>query len=447
MRQLTIIKKNSIQIMTIYALSTAPGTAGLAVIRLSGPKALEALKTIVKNKDFIHSQFVKCKFYHPVNHKQLDSGLAVYFKGPRSFTGEDVVELHIHGGYANTSIVLSALATIKYLRIADQGEFTKRAFINDKIDLTGIEALGDLINSQTEQQHEQALFHMSGSLSKLYLDWRKKLIELTALIEVELDFADEDLPENISKNLHIKIDSIIEEMQAHVNESNQGEILREGFKIVIIGEPNVGKSSLINLLAKRDVAIVSDIAGTTRDAIEVNLNINGFPVIITDTAGLRISNDKIEKLGIGIALSKIEESNAVIEIFTDPKKIIKKDKHISVLNKVDLIKINEKDLGQTIPISITNNIGIDLLISRIEKTIKNYFPSISKTIPTHVRYKIGVEKIIQSLNSAKDINLFEAPELVVEELRTGIYEIGRLTGTVDVEEYLEVIFKEFCIGK
>ena len=433
--------------MTIYAISTAPGTAGLAVIRMSGPRALEALNTIVRNKEFIHSKFTKCKFYHPVNHKHLDSGLAVYFKSPKSFTGEDVVELHIHGGYANTSIILSALASIKYLRIANQGEFTKRAFINNKIDLTGIEALGDLINSQTEQQHEQALFHMGGSLSKLYLNWRKKLIELTALIEVELDFADEDLPDNISNNLHNKIDLIIAEMESHLGESNKGEILRNGFKIAIIGEPNVGKSSLINLLAKRDVAIVSEIAGTTRDAIEVNLNIAGFPVVIVDTAGLRESNDEIENLGINIALTKIEESNAVIEVFTDPKKIVSKHNYIPVLNKIDLIDINKKDLGQAIPISVLNNSGIDLLINKIEQIIKNYFPSTSETIPTHVRYKIGVTKIIQSLNNAKDVNLLESPELVVEELRSGIYEIGRLTGTVDVEEYLEVIFKEFCIGK
>ena len=433
--------------MTIYAISTAPGTAGLAVIRMSGPRALEALNAIVRNKEFIHSKFTKCKFYHPINHKHLDSGLAVYFKSPKSFTGEDVVELHIHGGYANTSIILSALASIKYLRIANQGEFTKRAFINNKIDLTGIEALGDLINYQTEQQHEQALFHMGGSLSKLYLNWRKKLIELTALIEVELDFADEDLPDNISNNLHNKIDLIIAEMESHLGESNKGEILRNGFKIAIIGEPNVGKSSLINLLAKRDVAIVSEIAGTTRDAIEVNLNIAGFPVVIVDTAGLRESNDKIENLGINIALTKIEESNAVIEVFTDPKKIVSKHNYIPVLNKIDLIDINKKDLGQAIPISVLNNSGIDLLINKIEQIIKNYFPSTSETIPTHVRYKIGVTKIIQSLNNAKDVNLLESPELVVEELRSGIYEIGRLTGTVDVEEYLEVIFKEFCIGK
>ena len=433
--------------MTIYAISTAPGTAGLAVIRMSGPRALEALNAIVRNKEFIHSKFTKCKFYHPVNHKHLDSGLAVYFKSPKSFTGEDVVELHIHGGYANTSIILSALASIKYLRIANQGEFTKRAFINNKIDLTGIEALGDLINSQTEQQHEQALFHMGGSLSKLYLNWRKKLIELTALIEVELDFADEDLPDNISNNLHNKIDLIIAEMESHLGESNKGEILRNGFKIAIIGEPNVGKSSLINLLAKRDVAIVSEIAGTTRDAIEVNLNIAGFPVVIVDTAGLRESNDKIENLGINIALTKIEESNAVIEVFTDPKKIVSKHNYIPVLNKIDLIDINKKDLGQAIPISVLNNSGIDLLINKIEQIIKNYFPSTSETIPTHIRYKLGVTKIIQSLNNAKDVNLLESPELVVEELRSGIHEIGRLTGTVDVEEYLEVIFKEFCIGK
>jgi tRNA modification GTPase len=191
--------------MTIYALSTAPGTAGLAVIRLSGPRSLEALNILVKNKVFVPGNFIRCNFSHPTNKKLLDRGLAVYFKEPKSFTGEDVVELHIHGGYANTTTMLSALSQINYLRLAEQGEFTKRAFVNDKLDLTGIEALGDLINAQTEQQHEQALFHMGGSLSKLYLSWRKKLIELTALIEVELDFADEDLPADISRNLYKKL--------------------------------------------------------------------------------------------------------------------------------------------------------------------------------------------------------------------------------------------------
>ena len=371
--------------MTIYAISTAPGTAGLAVIRMSGPRALEALNAIVRNKEFIHSKFTKCKFYHPVNHKHLDSGLAVYFKSPKSFTGEDVVELHIHGGYANTSIILSALASIKYLRIANQGEFTKRAFINNKIDLTGIEALGDLINSQTEQQHEQALFHMGGSLSKLYLNWRKKLIELTALIEVELDFADEDLPDNISNNLHNKIDLIIAEMESHLGESNKGEILRNGFKIAIIGEPNVGKSSLINLLAKRDVAIVSEIAGTTRDAIEVNLNIAGFPVVIVDTAGLRESNDKIENLGINIALTKIEESNAVIEVFTDPKKIVSKHNYIPVLNKIDLIDINLKKSPEI----------SGLTVATLPKIILPVDPSIVMTSPSF----ISIDEVLNDLFS------------------------------------------------
>ena len=238
------------------------------------------------------------KIYDPDDGMHIDTGLGVYFAKPKSFTGEDVAELHIHGGISTINLVLSALGKIDQLRLAEPGEFTKRAFVNDKMDLTAIEAMGDLINAHTEVQHKLALSQMSGSLNKLYLSWRKKLIEIIAYLEAGIDFADEDIPDDVLKNIMKKIDELISDINLHISEKNQGEIIKDGFRIAIIGEPNVGKSSLINLLAKRDVAIVSEEAGTTRDAIEVTLNISGYPVIFTDTAGIREATNTIEKKGI-----------------------------------------------------------------------------------------------------------------------------------------------------
>ena len=433
--------------MTIFALSTANGIAGLAVVRVSGHLALTALKTISRKSHFDPNVLTRTSFYDSENGNLIDRGLAVYFAKPKSFTGEDVVEFHIHGGRATVDLLLKTLSGINQLRLAEPGEFSKRAFINNKMDLTAIEAMGDLINAQTELQHNQALSQMDGSLNKLYLSWRKSLIELVAYLEADIDFAEEDIPDDVLKNINEKIEKLLVEMKEHINQRNQGEILRDGYRVAIVGTPNVGKSSLINLLANRDVAIVSDREGTTRDALEVRLNIAGFPVVFTDTAGLRQTSDEIEKKGIEITQKKIDEANLVIELFDDPSKLNFNDERLTILNKCDLHNKDNKTYNRAINISVTTGDGIDHLIKQISDKVSNNFGSYSDTIPTKTRYILGVQNSIQSLLNAKTIDLKSNSELMVEELRLAIQEIGKITGHVDVEEYLEVIFKDFCIGK
>ena len=433
--------------MTIFALSTASGVAGLAVVRVSGHLALTALKTISRKSHFDPNVLTRASFYDSENGNLIDRGLAVYFAKPKSFTGEDVVEFHIHGGRATVDLLLKTLSGINQLRLAEPGEFSKRAFINNKMDLTAIEAMGDLINAQTELQHNQALSQMDGSLNKLYLSWRKSLIELVAYLEADIDFAEEDIPDDVLKNINEKIEKLLVEMNEHINQRNQGEILRDGYRVAIVGTPNVGKSSLINLLANRDVAIVSDREGTTRDALEVRLNIAGFPVVFTDTAGLRQTSDEIEKKGIEITQKKIDEANLVIELFDDPTKLNFHDERLTILNKCDLHNKENKTYDRAINISVSTGDGIDHLIKQISDKVSNNFGSYSDTIPTKTRYILGVQNSIQSLLNAKTIDLKNNSELMVEELRLAIQEIGKITGHVDVEEYLEVIFKDFCIGK
>ena len=433
--------------MTIFALSTANGIAGLAVVRVSGHLALTALKTISRKSHFDPNVLTRTSFYDSENGNLIDRGLAVYFVKPKSFTGEDVVEFHIHGGRATVDLLLKTLSGINQLRLAEPGEFSKRAFINNKMDLTAIEAMGDLINAQTELQHNQAISQMDGSLNKLYLSWRKSLIELVAYLEADIDFAEEDIPDDVLKNINEKIEKLLVEMNEHINQRNQGEILRDGYRVAIVGTPNVGKSSLINLLANRDVAIVSDREGTTRDALEVRLNIAGFPVVFTDTAGLRQTSDEIEKKGIEITQKKIDEANLVIELFDDPTKLNFHDERLTILNKCDLHNKENKTYDRAINISVSTGDGIDHLIKQISDKVSNNFGSYSDTIPTKTRYILGVQNSIQSLLNAKTIDLKNNSELMVEELRLAIQEIGKITGHVDVEEYLEVIFKDFCIGK
>jgi len=279
------------------------------------------------------------------------------------------------------------------------------------------------------------------------MSWRKDLVELVAYLEAEIDFADEDIPEDILKNTNSKIDNLLQQMNQHLDERHKGEILRDGFRVAIIGAPNVGKSSLLNTLARRDVAIVSDEVGTTRDAIEVRLNVSGYPVIFTDTAGLRETSDSIEKKGIDVTYKKILESNLVLELFDNPTNLEFKKDQLVALNKCDQVNQEKLKFKSAINISAQSGEGIEELLEAIASKVKENFLQESSTVPTKTRYILGVQKTVQSLLNAKNVNLISQTELIVEELRLAINEIGRLTGAVDVEEYLEVIFRDFCIGK
>ena len=358
---------------TIFALSTAPGRAGIAVIRMSGPKAARATKQLIGTLPQPRRATLRT-LKHPDNDEHLDQALTLWFPGPNSFTGEDLTEFHIHGGNAVIQGVLEALGSIEGLRLAEPGEFSKRAFANGKLDLTAVEGLADLIDAETQAQRRQALKQSQGALRDLYENWRKDILQALALTEAALDFSDEaDVPETIANQARPLIEQTHNSISAHLNDEHRGEILREGFKVVIAGPPNVGKSSLLNTLAKRPAAIVSQEAGTTRDIIEVRLNLNGYPVIITDTAGIRHTESAIEQEGIKRtrdhaagadlilwleeASNKDREANLEkLELpphkFPDPpqqmedKKHRKQDHILTVLNKIDSLQKPRKPISR-----------------------------------------------------------------------------------------------------
>lgn len=438
---------------TIYALSTVYGKSGVAVIRISGQEAIDVIKNLtnIETKD-IKSRYAYFTNLKDLNGNLLDKSLIIYFKAPNSFTGEDIVELHVHGSKAVISSILECLSKIKGLRLAEPGEFSKRAFYNNKMDLTEAEGLADLIDAETLEQQKYALRQMEGSLRNLYEGWRENLLEIMAHIEAYIDFPDEEIPLDIICNIQNTVFKVCEEIKEHINNKN-GERLRDGFRVVIVGEPNAGKSSLLNTIAKREAVIVSDIEGTTRDAIDIYLDINGYPVIFTDTAGLRKTNEVIEKQGIEIAYNKANDADVVVCLFDGLKSIpqefdsiVKKDK-IYVANKIDKMDDNKRaDLQNKgyILISAKNNQGIDVLLDKISSKIKENFTSTSGALITRQRYREALNntiKYLQNFNLNKDI------ELSAEDIRMACREIGKITGRIEVNEILNKIFGSFCIGK
>ncbi len=443
---------------TIYALSSATGKAGVAVIRVSGSLAVDSFLKLTNNplsKPPKARQAIYSNLYHPKTKLLIDKAIVIYFKAPASFTGEDIIEYHIHGGNAGINMLLDALFVCEGLRIAEAGEFTKRAVLNSKIDLTEAEAIADIINAETEEQHKIAISQHAGELRKIYEDWTKRLIEILAHQEAEIEFPDEDMPDGLSKSLIPKIENLLLEIKAHLNDNNKGERLRSGISIVIIGAPNVGKSSLINLLAKRDIAIVSNIAGTTRDIVEVNLNIAGYPVIISDTAGIREKSDnQIEQEGIKRAKEKAKTADIKILMFDTESEIDERQlldanssNSMIVINKIDRgdidVKFNKIDI---VKISVKDGVGIDILLEKLTKIIKaNYNAGKTNTpLLTRARHRDNLEKCQAYLKSALTNDM---AELVAEDIRLALRHLGRLTGRVDVEDLLDVIFKDFCIGK
>lgn len=432
---------------TIFAPATASGKAGVAVIRVSGPQALEAVKKMTAIKTPVPRKAMFSEIHTP-DGTAVDNGLVLYFPCPNSFTGEDVVEFQTHGGRAIISAVLSGLAQIDGFRPAGRGEFTRRAVENGKMDLTAAEGLADLVDAETEQQRKQALRQMSGALAKIYEDWHDRLLHVLAWMEAYIDFPEEEIPENVSADVCGRIAGLMSEIQAHLNDGRRGEKLRDGFQIAIIGAPNAGKSSLMNRLAQRDVAIVSSTAGTTRDIIEVRLDINGYPVIVADTAGLRDTDEEIEAEGVRRAKARAEEADLVLWLSdalkgknnTETEKI-DSEKIFRIMNKADQ---TEPQNDGNIWISAKTGQGIDVLLDRIGRFVEEKMALREEPSLTRLRHRKALEECLQCLNSS-----LKAPEieLMTEDLRMAMRSLGKITGQVQVEELLDVIFKDFCIGK
>ena len=442
--------------MTIFALSSGPGISGVAVIRISGTQTKEVINTITNGFN-LKPRIATLKKIVEIKSKELiDECILIWFPGPNSYTGEDMAEIHAHGSRAVIQSILNNISKIQGCRVAEPGEFTKIAFQNEKINLIKAESIGDLIASETEIQRKQALMIMNGKSSDKFNSWRKTLLKILSKLEAKIDFPDEDLPSDILKNIKIDSERVKFEIKKTLKDSRVGERIREGFKIAILGPTNVGKSSLLNFFSKRDVAIVSEIAGTTRDVIEVHLNIDGFPVVMSDTAGIRNSRDEIEEKGIKLALKKAEDSDLNILVF-EPKSVDFKGflkhmdltKSIFVINKSDLgiNKIKSLDEYQPLLISIKNEINIDKLIDQIKKKLKNQFISIEDILITRERHRQHLEHCVTQLdefNKKENENDFDK---ATEDLRLATRHLGMLVGKVDVEEILGNIFNDFCIGK
>lgn len=439
---------------TIYALSTVYGKSGVAVIRVSGCDALSAVEAMTD----IDVKTIKPRYAYFADIKNtqgqlLDKSLVLYFKAPYSFTGEDIVEFQVHGAKAVISSILETLSSLKEFRLAEAGEFSKRAFYNNKMDLTEAEGLADLIDAETSEQQKYALRQMEGSLKNVYTDWRETLLKVMAHLEAYIDFPDEELPQDIINNLQNTVFKVIEEIKKHLNTDNIGERLRDGFRVVIVGEPNAGKSSLLNAIVKRDAVIVSDIAGTTRDAIDIHLDIDGYPVTFTDTAGLRETSEAIESQGIKIAYDKAENADFVICLFDGLKNIpqefekIEENKKIYVANKADKLSEEQKKSLQKagyLLISAKQNQGIDVLLKEISSKIKDKFTANSGLLITRKRYREALKNTVLNL---EEFNFNKEIELSAEDIRLACREIGKITGQIEVDEILDKIFGSFCIGK
>lgn len=440
---------------TIFALATASGRSGVAVIRISGSGAAAVLERLAGKRPPPRQAAYRV-LKHPVNGELLDRGLVMWFPAPASFTGDDVVELHLHGGRAVTKAVLDALALVPGLRGAEPGEFTRRAFDNGKIDLAEAEGLADLIEAETDAQRRHALAASSGALSAVYENWRQKLIEATALVEASIDFSDEaDVSANAMAKARGLIQSLHGELQGYLADGHRGEILRDGFRVVLAGLPNVGKSSLLNALARREAAIVSEEAGTTRDVIEVHLDLEGYPVVISDTAGIRQTVVKLEREGIRRSVAAARMADLVIWLMdghsadaTFPKELADLgERTMAVVSKADLLPAKRlKALPANLPaISVMTGQGMNDMIKLIAGMAADGIGG-NQTVITSARQRGLVSAANQALETFLSGST-GAPELRAEDLRAAAMALGRITGRVDVEDVLDQIFKRFCIGK
>ena len=444
---------------TIYALGTpTPSRAhpgAISVIRLSGPRAADALIALT-GRDTLPEprRMVLRTLRDPLSGEAIDRGLVVWFEAPNSETGEPMVELHLHGGRAVVGAALDAIARLGFCRLAEPGEFTRRAFEHGKLDLTEAEGIADLVAAETAAQRRQALQQMEGALHRLYESWRSAGLRALAHLEAAIDFPDEDLPGGLADEVRTAIATLQKEISAHL-EDRRGERLREGLSIAIIGPPNAGKSSLLNLLARRDAAIVSETAGTTRDVIEVHLDLGGWPVVLADTAGLRASPDAIEQEGVRRAKARAAAADLRLLVLdasgdwrTERDTLIPATENwnpafdIVVANKSDLATAEDADV---VALSANNGNGLPVLLTRLERSAGELMQEGAGVVPlTRARHREALVECQAALGRA-----LLAPEvaLAAEDLRLAVRAIGRITGTVRIDELLDVIFRDFCIGK
>ena len=444
---------------TIFALASAAGRAGVAVFRVSGPGAARAFVDLTRRALPPARRAVRVRLCSPATGEVLDDGLGLWFPAPKSFTGEDVAELHLHGGRAVEAAVTDALRGLEGVRLAEPGEFTRRAFENGKFELTAAEGLADLVNAETEAQRRQARRQLEGELGAIYEGWRARLIEALAHYEAVIDFTEEDLPADLSRKVKHKMLGLRKEISQHLDDNRRGERLRDGLYIAIIGAPNVGKSSLLNALARRDAAIVAETAGTTRDVVEVHLDLGGFPVIVADTAGLREAADGVEREGIRRAEARAAEADIRLALFDitlwpelDAKTLgLVGDDTVPILNKADLLGpgqgpgAKERVGGQPVVIaSAKTGAGMADLLKCVESMVSDRIDLAGSPALTRARHRDALEQSVDALTRFAGAS---EEALAAEDLRLAARALGRITGRVEVDDILDVIFRDFCIGK
>jgi tRNA modification GTPase len=437
---------------TIFALSSGLPPAGVGVIRISGPGVRFGLETLIDSVP--EPRNASLRFIRGVSGEKLDRGLVLFFPAPASFTGEDVAELHLHGGRAVIAAVLAELARLDGFRPADPGEFTRRAFLNRRLDLTQVEGLADLVAAETETQRRQAMRQAEGALRDIYEDWRARLVRARAMIEAELDFAEEeDVPASAAGEALHDMERLAGEIGRHLEDGGRGERLREGAEIVVLGAPNAGKSSLVNAIARRDVAIVTAEPGTTRDLIEVRLDLGGYAATLVDTAGLRQATGAVEAEGIRRAEARAARADLVLWLsdLSREGEEPPSDRAVSILRvgtKSDLIDSDRErsafGLGFDCVVSAKSGEGIDALLTRIEAFVASELQPGESPLITRQRHRHALLTCHAAVLAAVSV---ASPELRAEELRRATDALGRITGRVDVEDLLDVIFREFCIGK
>lgn len=426
---------------TIFALASAPGKAGVAVIRVSGPQARDAAEILCVGK--LPSRGMTFRSLKTAEGEILDQGLILTFEAPKSFTGENVAELQVHGSNAVVSAVLGALGNLDGLRLAEPGEFTRRALMNGRMDLAQVEGLADLIDAETEAQRSQAVKVMSGVFSQRAENWRKDLIRAGALLEATIDFVDEEVPVDVTPEVNELLSKVYDDLKVVSSGISTAERIREGFEVAIVGRPNVGKSTLLNALAGREAAITSEFEGTTRDVIEVRMDFEGLPVTLMDTAGLRTTDDFVEN--IGISRAKDRARSADIRVF-----LVESDKDVDIEIMPDDIVLRSKvDLSSNKEngISGLSGEGVDALVSRLTTTLKGR--ALKAELASRERHRVAISRAMSSLSSAMEL-LNGGPDtydIVAEELRDSSQALGMLVGKIGVEDLLDEIFASFCLGK